>query len=79
MSEPANETAAERLQRYLRMADEARDLAGRSGSLDVRESGLEMAAQWLVMAAGAERQITGPCAGVGLQRAAPAERAGMGI
>jgi hypothetical protein len=75
MSEPARESATERLERYLKLANEARDLALRSRRLEMRESCLEMAAQWLAMAAAAEREPGDPMsAGIAMARD---ERAGQ--
>ena len=75
MGELPKESAAERLERYVRLAAEARDLAIRSRGLEMRESCLEMAAQWLSLAAAAEREIAPvPVAAVSLGRDEQPER-----
>jgi hypothetical protein len=54
MTKRSSETTNERLARYIRNADEARDLAARTKRLDRREECLSVAESWLAMAHGTQ-------------------------
>lgn len=51
------ETAEERLERYRRMADSTRELAGRTEDPEIRTAYLELAARWVALAEQAAREL----------------------
>lgn len=51
-----DEAPAERAGRYLRIADQVRDLAWRAAGSDAKEAYLELAMQWVFLAEEARRE-----------------------
>lgn len=52
----ADESPADRAGRYLRIADQVRDLAWRADGSDVKEAYLDLAMQWVFLADEARRE-----------------------
>ena len=55
-SRSTHETPADRAGRYLRIADQVRDLAWRADGAEVKEAYLDLAMQWVFLADEARRE-----------------------